>query len=113
VGFCDGCNSYFQGLTADGAKAALYEVVRECYLVKSSPLYGFRPVAFIHDEILLEGPEAGARAAAKRLEEVMISEMQEWTPNIPTKADAHLMLKWYKDAEPVYDKEGQLQVWEP
>ena len=113
VGFCDGCNSYFQGLTADGAKAALYEVVRECYLVKSSPLFGFRPVAFIHDEILLEGPKDGARAAAKRLEEVMISEMQKWTPDIPTKADAHLMEKWYKDAEPVYDDKGQLLIWEP
>lgn len=113
VGFCDGCNSYFQGLTADGAKAALYEVVRECYMVRESPLYGFRPVAFIHDEILLEGPVDRARGAAKRLEDVMISEMQKWTPNIPTKADAHLMEKWYKDAEPVYDEDGQLLIWEP
>ena len=113
VGFCDGCNSYFQGLTADGAKAALYEVTRECYIVKDSPLYGFRPVAFIHDEILLEGPRGLARAAAKRLETIMIEEMEKFTPDIPSKADAHLMEKWYKDAEPVYDEKGNLLIWEP
>ena len=82
-------------------------------MVRESPMYGFRPVAFIHDEILLEGPVDRARGAAKRLEDVMISEMQKWTPNIPTKADAHLMEKWYKDAEPVYDEDGQLLIWEP
>jgi hypothetical protein len=59
-GFCDGANSVFQGLTADGAKAALWAVVRECYdpTVRTedgspgagpSPLYGCRVVAFIHD----------------------------------------------------------------
>jgi DNA polymerase-1 len=112
VGFCDGCNSHFQGLTADGAKAALYRVVQECYMDSRSDLFGFRPVAFIHDEILIEGPEARAAAAAKRLEQVMVEQMEFWTPDIPVKADAAMMRKWYKGAEPVYDGD-RLIPWEP
>jgi len=113
VGFCDGCNSGFQGLTADGAKGALHEVIRECYVDSDTPLFGCRPVAFIHDEILLEVPEERGHEAATRLAEVMITSMQEYLPDIPVKADAHLMRRWYKSAEPVRDADGVLIPWEP
>ena len=113
VGFCDGCNSAFQGLTADGAKKALHEVIRECYLPLGTPLYGSRPVAFIHDEILLEVPTATAHEAATRLAEIMIKEMSYYLPDIPVKADAHLMRRWYKGAEPCFGPDGKLIPWEP
>lgn len=113
VGFCDGCNTGFQGLTADGAKAALHEVIRECYLDKGTALFGCRPIAFIHDEIILEVPEDGAPEAALRLEEVMVDIMSEYMPDIPVKADAHLMRRWYKSAEPVHNADGVLIPWEP
>tara|TARA_R100000152_G_C6778671_1_gene209522 strand:+ start:1034 stop:2956 length:1923 start_codon:yes stop_codon:yes gene_type:complete len=113
VGFCDGCNSGFQGLTADGAKAALHEVVRECYVDLGTDLYGCRPVAFIHDEILLSVPEESGHEAATRLAEVMVSEMKKYLPDIPVHADAHLMRRWYKAAEPVRDSRGRLVPWEP
>lgn len=113
VGFCDGCNSGFQGLTADGAKRALHEVVRQCYLDCGTDLYGSRPVAFIHDEIILEVPEASAAEAAEQLARVMVSEMQVLVPDIPIHADAHLMRRWYKGAEPVRDGSGKLIPWEP
>ena len=113
VGFCDGCNSGFQGLTADGAKLALHEVVRECYLDKDTALFGCRAVAFIHDEIIIEAPEETAHEAATRLAEVMVREMKKFLPDIPVKADAHLMRRWYKAAEPAFDTEGRLIPWEP
>lgn len=109
VGYCDGCNSYFQGLTADGALYAVWNVFVEMYLgvcwdnpTKTSPLYGSRMIAFVHDEIILESPASRARACAKRLSEVMCGSMDIYTPDVPAIAEAHLMRRWYKDAEPVY-----------
>lgn len=113
VGFCDGCNTYFQGLSADGAKRALYEVAKECYNVPGSPLYGARSIAFVHDEIILEAKKEIAPLAAKRLTAIMIREMAAFVPDIPIKADAALMNRWYKDAEPVYDAAGELVCWNP
>lgn len=113
VGYCDGNNSYFQGLTADGAKAAGYEIARECYAVPSSPLYGCRIFAFIHDEFILEAPIPQARAAAKRLSEIMVEQMMRYTPDIPSKAEAALMRRWYKEAEPEFNAQGLLVPWEP
>lgn len=113
--YCNGCNTYFQGLTADGARLALASVTEECFVKTDSPLYGCRPVAFIHDEIMLECPAdlTKARAAAKRLTEVMVRDMQVFTPDVPSKADAHLMERWYKGAEPTFDEDGGLVPWRP
>ena len=49
VSFTQARNTPFQGLAADGAKLALWELIRA----------GYRVVAFIHDEILIELPEDG------------------------------------------------------
>jgi hypothetical protein len=142
VKFNDGCNSWFQGLVADGAKAALYSVAKECYTgvpytedldalfdrgwdgtaqdlprlgVAISPLYGTRPVAFIHDEIILEVPAdyAIARPAVARMSVVMVAEMRRFCPDIPVGADGHLMARWEKSAEPVFNEAGELLLWEP
>ena len=115
-GYTDGCNSYFQGLTADGAKAAVYEVVKACYIDKASPLYGTRPVAFIHDEILAEIPDKDPKKrhdAAMELARVMCAAMARFVPDIPIVAEPAIMRKWYKDAEAVYDADGLLECWEP
>ena len=124
VGYCDGCNSHFQGLAADGAKAALFFIQQECYTGKSeiwrdgysaSPLHGCRMVAFIHDEFVLEGPEdlSLAQAAVARLVDVMVEGMALYVPDVPIKAEPTLMRRWYKEAEPVWDADGKLLVWEP
>ena len=70
-------------------------------------------MAFIHDEIILEAPEGLAAAAAERLAEVMVEQMRKFLPDIPVKADAHLMRRWYKSAEPVRNAAGVLIPWEP
>jgi len=111
--FTSGCNTLFQGLTADGAKRAIYEVSKECYLDKDSPLYGSHPVAFIHDEIIIETPLGKESEAAKRLSFIMETAMEQFTPDIPSKAQAAVMMRWYKGAEPVYNTAGELIPWTP
>jgi len=104
VGFCDGCNNYFSGMTADGAKAALYAVSKECYTLRNSPLYGSRPVGFFHDEIMIETPDHRERAsaAAYRLSDVMREEMQKLQPDIPVGVSPVLCRRWLKSAKPVF-----------
>ena len=115
VGYCDGCNDTFQPVIADGAKCAMWLITKECYLVEDSPLYGCRPVVFIHDEFGLEVPADYdiARPAAARLSELMVEGMAAFVPDVPIKAEAALMRRWYKAAEPVEDDEGNLMLWEP
>ena len=113
--YCAGCNTYFQGLAADGAKNAIWEVMKECYVDVDSPLYGCRPVAFIHDELLVEVPEdiEARTAAADRLAEVMVSAMEKWIPDVKISAEPAAMTRWLKGAEEVRDDRGRLLCWEP
>lgn len=107
------CNSFFQGLAADGAKAAMFEVARRQYSVPSSALYGCRTVNFIHDELLVEVPahRERAHAAAFELRDVMVAEFNRWVPDCPVHATPALMYRWSKSADPVYDAEGYLIPW--
>ena len=111
VRFTEACNSYFQGLAADGAKDALYEVVKASYVDKKSSLYGSRPCNFIHDQIILETKEENAAEAAKELEKSMVETFKKWTPDVPVKAEACISYCWSKDAKPVKNEKGELIPW--
>jgi len=113
VSFTQAANSYFQGLAADGAKDALFQVANACYNVSASALYGSRPVAFIHDEIICEVPEWNASNAADELARLMRVTMQEWTPDIPIKTTVAIAERWYKEAEEVRNDKGELKPWTP
>lgn len=95
LSFCNGCNTWFQGLAADMAKAALWEVSRACY-APAGPLSGCRPVAFIHDEILMEAPAEQANAAAAALVEVMETAGKRWIKTVPITVEATVMERWSK-----------------
>lgn len=95
-------NHYFQSLTATGAKDSLWSVTRECYAVPESPLWGSRPVIFMHDEIFTEMPEDRASEAAPRQAQIMRDVMQKWIPDVPVLASPVLMRRWHKGAKPVY-----------
>jgi len=107
------CNTPFQGIAADGAKDALIFVFWECFFEKKSPLFGCKPILFVHDEIVLEVPDDQQKAskAAKRLQELMETGMQRHTPDIPAVAEAHLTRVWTKDAESE-EVNGVLSVYE-
>ena len=98
-------NGFFQNLAAMGAKDALYCVVRECYIVRNSALYGCRPWLFAHDEIGMEIPYSGKRAsdAALRLQTVMIERMGHWCPDVPIGATACMARQWYKGAKAIFE----------
>lgn len=100
--YCSAANGWFQGLTADGAKASLWAVSRACYTEPASPLYGSRPVVFLHDEIIAEVPEDRAHEAATEMARIMISVMAEWIPSVPITAKPTLTRRWWKGAKPVY-----------
>jgi hypothetical protein len=112
AGYTNAANGYFQTRTARGAKYAFWLVVRECYVVPESPLYGSRPVLFFHDQIVLETPIARGHAAAMRLRELMLLGMGRFLKHIPVKTEPVLMTAWYKKAKPVW-RDGMLQVWQP
>lgn len=118
-GYCDGANTFFQGTAADGFKAAAWALQVECWTGRRveggderSPLYGARPVLPLHDEFVVEVPESRAAEAAERLAFVMKYCMQAYIPDVPIEAEAALMRRWYKDADPVY-VDGRLVPWEP
>ena len=113
VSFCSAANSFFQGLTADGCKLALVAFSRECYLApKSSPLYGVRPLIFLHDEILAEGPSERAHEWSTEMQRIMVEEMSRVVPDIPVTCEAVLMDRWYKSACPIF-RDGRLVAWSP
>jgi DNA polymerase I len=112
VNYTQACNTPFQGLAADFAKLALFETCRECYTVPSSPLYGCRPLVFIHDEIILDAPEERGHEAAMRLKEIMEAAQAYYCPDVPPCAEPALARRWLKDAEPVW-VDGRLVPWEP
>lgn len=112
--FTSGCNTFFQGLAARGAKEALWLLTKACY--GADPLLaGCRVVAFVHDEFILEVPAERERAHAisERVQKLMIEGMQRFVPDVPIKAEPTLMARWYKEAEPAWGKDGLLEVWSP
>lgn len=103
-------NQRFQGPIGDIAKDAAFDIAEECYVVPSSPLYGSRPVLFVHDECVLEIPEQRASAAAKRQAELMTLAGARTIKDIPMTCTPALMERWTKAAEAVYE-DGELVVW--
>jgi hypothetical protein len=95
-------NHFFQNLAAQGAKAALYEVEKA----------GLEPVAFLHDEIMIQTPIEEAQERANRLGNIMVRTMERYTPDIRVRATPVLMERWYKGAEAVYEN-GNLCPWRP
>jgi len=113
VTFTQASNSFFQALGADGAKAALYEVQRRCYVKEAgSVLYGVRPVGFIHDEILAEVDEDRAHEQAFEMAKVMVDACNKYLPDVPVKCVPALSKRWSKDAEAIFNKEGRLQPYD-
>lgn len=101
--YCAARNCVFQGLAADGAKLALYRLYRE----------GFRIVNFIHDEILLEFPEAADHTAmAAQVERIMVEEMRRVVPDLPVTCEYAMMGVWSKRAKAVF-VDGKLAPWVP
>jgi DNA polymerase I-like protein with 3'-5' exonuclease and polymerase domains len=87
ISYTEARNTPFQGLAADGAKVALYNLWLE----------GHRIVAFIHDEIICEVPEESAEEDLKEIEKIMIDSMSSVLGcDIPVKVEGQVADKWTK-----------------
>jgi hypothetical protein len=101
--FCAALNTKFQGFAADISKAAGWELMKA----------GVHNVLMIHDEYVAVLPFDGyLTERAKFMEKIMVDTMQAFTPDVKCKAEAALMFRWSKAAEPYFDGEGDLLPWE-
>lgn len=106
--FTEAANTLFQGLAADASKDALWSVFVKAYLQPEPELEGVTIWNFVHDELLLQGPEGTAHVWAPRVADLMVEALSNLCRDIKCRAEPALMRQWLKDAEPVFDSEGKL-----
>lgn len=112
--FTDTCNGWFQALAADGAKLALWEVSKACYVDRNSVMYGSRPVCFVHDQIITESPQQVSSECAEEQERIMVQAMEVFTPDMPIRASSCVTRRWIKGAKKVRDpRTGRIIPFEP
>lgn len=115
--FCACANGAgLQSPTAEGAKGALFQISKRCYdkTMKSILYRAAFPVMFIHDEIVTElRHDDILYERAVEISKVMNETMQEIMSDVKISSESALMHYWDKDAEPVYDENDRLIVWEP
>ena len=99
--YTSACNTMYQRLGAKVAKRAGWYVFKACYVDKGSPLYGSRPVNFIHDQLLIEALEAKAHGAAIETQRLMNLAGAEMLPDVPVKTEPILARRWSKNAKEV------------
>lgn len=116
--FTSAANSFFQGRVADAMKEILWRLSFECYTGRCtschargceacngtgvSVLFGSRLVMFLHDEPILEHPEADAHIRAERQRQIVVECLSRWMPDIPCTSTAVLMRRWQKNAEALF-----------
>ncbi len=80
-------NTPFQGLAADGAKVAMWEMHKQ----------GLPVVAFIHDEFVVEVSEAKADDTLKQVSQIMVEGMKSVVGNgIPIDVEGQVSKVWKK-----------------
>jgi DNA polymerase I-like protein with 3'-5' exonuclease and polymerase domains len=79
-------NTQFQGLCADGAKLALYEVDKA----------GYKIVAFIHDQIMVEVADGLALDALDTVSKIMVESMQQVIPDVKISVEGEILERWKK-----------------
>lgn len=112
VSFCQACNTLFQGLAADAAKRAGFHIAKACYIDESSPMFGSRPVNFVHDEFIVETTDDDrAHDVAVELSRLMVEGADPFLPDLEVVAEPYLMRRWSKKAKPIF-REGRLVPWD-
>lgn len=116
---CDYCAAAngraLQTPTGEGAKISLFSLAEAFYRRSlNSPLLGCRQYAFVHDEVLWGLPiddymHDRVMEAARLMEEGMARIMTR----VKVSTSACLMLRWNKDAKPVFDNNHRLTIWKP
>lgn len=111
--YSQACNTGFQGLVADAAKAAGWRVSRMMYdATQGNILYGSRVVNFPHDELVCEVPEAIGHECAQEIQRIVLAEVGVWLPDVPPVAKPALSRIWSKDVKPIVGPDGRLLPYE-
>ncbi|MDA7875070.1 DNA polymerase [Rhodopirellula sp.] len=101
--FTQSKNTPFQGLAADGCKQAMWNLTKA----------GYRLIGFVHDEFIIEIPEADHYTdVASDINEICCRSMEEFVPGIPVTCEYAVSRRWSKQAEATYDSSGRLIPWE-
>lgn len=100
---------------AEGGTFAMWSIVRACKdPAQKSILYGCRPWAWVHDEMLLNIPEdRWMHERAFEVARLMKEGMEHVIRDVPVKAQPALMKRWDKRAEGVFGADGRIRIWEP
>jgi hypothetical protein len=115
--FTEAANGFsLQGPSADGMKIGVFNLQRACWDPSlRSCLYGCRLLAAIHDEAIITVPnDCYLHERAFEASRIWIEGMRQITPDVLIKAEPAAMVRWEKDAEPVYGlQDKRLRVWDP
>ena len=84
--YCAEKNTPFQGLAADGAKIALYNLMDA----------GFKIVGFVHDEIITEVPENTIEEMRRLQEEIMVNSMSLVVPDVKISVESTISPRYCK-----------------
>jgi len=84
--YTDGNNLPFQGLAAAGAKEAIWKLLYN----------GFKVVAFIHDEVIVESPEKTAIINKHRIAKILNTEMEKIMFTVPCQVEGVIAKAWTK-----------------
>jgi DNA polymerase I-like protein with 3'-5' exonuclease and polymerase domains len=84
--YCAEKNTPFQGLAADGAKLAMYNLQKQ----------GFKIVGFVHDEIICETNSKGYDEKLRRQEQIMIDSMKQVVPDVKISVESMISERYCK-----------------
>ena len=84
--FCAEKNTPFQGMAADGAKLALWNLTKA----------GFKVVGFVHDEIICEVPINEVEFKKKQMEKIMVDSMQNIVPDVKIGVESTISERYCK-----------------
>jgi len=116
--FCAAANGKaMQSPGAEGALISMLKLQRACYdPTQNSVLFGCRPIAFIHDQVIGETTEDQSKWHDQCMEvrKIMCDSMQFVLPDIKMRSDeSHLTSVWSKQSKPTFGEDGKLIPWEP
>lgn len=115
--FCSAANgASMQSPGAEAATAGNNAVVRACHdPALGSVLYGARPIAFVHDQVVGETGRDPAvwHEQAMEVSRLMIEAARVALPKVHMRTEALLTAVWSKSAEPTFDAAGRLVPWRP
>lgn len=108
------CNFDFQPVAAVANKIALWRLYYdEWYRAKNlNTIPRYFMCNFIHDEVLAEVPEELIDEVANHIHDTMLAGAKQIFKDVYLEAEASVMRRWSKAAEPAFDKDGKYIPYE-